>query len=137
MAGSMGFAINNTKAVIEGLLKKKSEFVRTPKYRIVDKKDHWRNKKYVPVRMSLTVYLEAALALYCLFGVGASIYFLELSAVPFQLLFSMGFGLVSVMSIKHAILVRKLKNEAAGTKGPKQPLVRQEVGKPEDLVIVE
>jgi hypothetical protein len=31
MAGSMGFAVNNSRAVIEGLLNRKSEFVRTPK----------------------------------------------------------------------------------------------------------
>ena len=34
MAGSMGFAVNNSRAVLEGLFKKKSEFVRTPKYSI-------------------------------------------------------------------------------------------------------
>ena len=30
----MGFAVNNSRAVLEGLFKKKSEFVRTPKYNI-------------------------------------------------------------------------------------------------------
>ena len=30
MAGSMGFAVNNSRAVLEGLFKRKSEFVRTP-----------------------------------------------------------------------------------------------------------
>ena len=36
----MGFSVNNTKAVFEGLLDKKAEFVRTPKYQIMDKKIH-------------------------------------------------------------------------------------------------
>ncbi len=40
MAGSMGFALNNTRAVIEGLFNKKSEFVRTPKFRIETSTDN-------------------------------------------------------------------------------------------------
>ena len=108
MAGSMGFAVNNTKAVIEGIFKKKSEFVRTPKYSVVDKKDNWLDKKYVFKKFNYTVIIELLLALYCFFGVVSSIYFLELAAVPFQLLFSMGFGLVSWLSIKHAWMARKV-----------------------------
>ncbi|HUN66877.1 MAG TPA: cellulose synthase family protein [Bacteroidota bacterium] len=113
MAGSMGFAVNNTKAVIEGLLKSKSEFVRTPKYSVVDKKDHWLDKKYVIRKVNYTVIIELALALYCFFGVAASIYYLELAAVPFQLMFSMGFGLVAWLSLKHAWLARKVSNTAS------------------------
>ncbi|TAK57638.1 MAG: glycosyltransferase, partial [Bacteroidetes bacterium] len=108
MAGSMGFAVNNTKAVFEGIIKKKSEFVRTPKYKIVDKKDNWTDKHYVPIKLSFTVYIEALLALYCLTGVGFSIYFLEIAAVPFQLLYTMGFGFVALLSMKHAWAVRRL-----------------------------
>jgi cellulose synthase/poly-beta-1,6-N-acetylglucosamine synthase-like glycosyltransferase len=108
MAGSMGFAVNNTRAVIEGLLKKKSEFVRTPKYSVIDKKDNWIDKKYALMKFDFTVVIEFLLALYCFFGVAASIYYLELAAVPFQLLFSMGFGLVAWLSIKHAWSARKI-----------------------------
>ncbi|HCV42927.1 MAG TPA: glycosyl transferase family 2, partial [Bacteroidetes bacterium] len=68
MAGSMGFAVNNSKAVIEGLFKKKSEFVRTPKYSIQDRKDSWKDKKYVPISISTTVAVESLLAVYCFFG---------------------------------------------------------------------
>ncbi len=109
MAGSMGFAVNNTRAVVEGLFRKKSEFVRTPKYSIRDKKDSWTDKKYVPVKFSSTVILEILLALYCLFGVASSVYYLELAAVPFQLLFFLGFTFVSVMSVKHALLARHVR----------------------------
>ena len=109
MAGSMGFAVNNTIAVLEGLLKKKSGFIRTPKYNVIEKKDVWQNKRYVPVKVSAAVIIEMVLALYCLFGVGASIYFLELAAVPFQLLFSMGFGLIAWLSMKHVWIARKLR----------------------------
>jgi cellulose synthase/poly-beta-1,6-N-acetylglucosamine synthase-like glycosyltransferase len=107
MAGSMGFAVNNTRAVIEGLLKKKSEFVRTPKYSVVDKNDNWLDKKYARMKISYTVVIESVLALYCLFGVAASIYYLELAAVPFQMLFSVGFGLVAWLSLRHAWMARR------------------------------
>jgi cellulose synthase/poly-beta-1,6-N-acetylglucosamine synthase-like glycosyltransferase len=108
MAGSMGFAVNNSRAVIEGLFRKKSDFVRTPKYSIKDKKDSWKEKHYAPITISATVVVEIILALYCLFGVASSIYFLEIAAVPFQLLFFLGFALVSVMSLKHAWLARQM-----------------------------
>ena len=108
MAGSMGFAVNNSRAVIEGLFKKKSEFVRTPKYSIKDKKDSWTNKQYAPVKISSTVIIEMILAVYCLFGVASSLYFLEIAAVPFQLLFFLGFFFVSTMSLKHAWIARQV-----------------------------
>lgn len=108
MAGSMGFAVNNSRAVIEGLIKKKSEFIRTPKYSIRDKKDSWVGKRYAPARISSTVIVETLLAIYCLFGVASSIYFLEIAAVPFQMLFFLGFTWVAVMSLKHAWIARQM-----------------------------
>jgi len=113
MAGSMGFAVNNSKAVIEGLFKRKSDFVRTPKYSIQGKKDSWLDKKYVPIKFSWTVLVEIALAIYCLFGVVSSLYYLEIAAVPFQLLFFMGFGFVSYLSVRQALQARRLKLDAA------------------------
>jgi cellulose synthase/poly-beta-1,6-N-acetylglucosamine synthase-like glycosyltransferase len=107
MAGSMGFAVNNTKAVIEGLISKKREFVRTPKYAIEKKGDAWTNKKYVPKQLGFTSFIELVLALYCLFGVLSSLYFAEIAAVPFQLLFCLGFGFVSFLSFKHAWTARR------------------------------
>ncbi|MDH4069232.1 MAG: glycosyltransferase family 2 protein [Ignavibacteria bacterium] len=108
MAGTMGFAVNNTRAVLEGLLRRKSEFVRTPKYSIRDKGDTWVGKQYVPTRFDTGVILEVALTVYCLFGVASSLYFLEIAAVPFQLLFFLGFGFVSFMSLKHIWIARHI-----------------------------
>lgn len=111
MAGSMGFAVNNSRAVFEGLIKKRSEFIRTPKYRIEGKKDSWLEKKYVPLKLSWVVFVEFTLALYCFFGLISSFYFLEIAAVPFQLLYFLGFSFVSALSIKHAIEARKLRQQ--------------------------
>jgi hypothetical protein len=107
MSGSMGFSVNNSRAVFEGLLNKKSAFIRTPKFRIENEKDSWQNKKYrASHKVTFSVILELVLAVYCLIGVGASLYFLEIAALPFQLLFSMGFGMVGFMSIRHALAPR-------------------------------
>jgi cellulose synthase/poly-beta-1,6-N-acetylglucosamine synthase-like glycosyltransferase len=111
MAGSMGFAVNNSRAVFEALFRKRSEFVRTPKYRIEDKKDSWLEKKYVPLKLDWIVLIEIALAIYCFFGVISSLYYLEIAAVPFQLLYCLGFSFVSVLSIKHAIEARKVRQQ--------------------------
>jgi hypothetical protein len=95
-------------------VKKKSEFIRTPKYSVVEKGDNWTDKKYALMKFDYTVLIEFALALYCIFGVAASIYYLELAAVPFQLLFATGFGFVAWLSIKHAWLARKLNSDRSG-----------------------
>ncbi|MEE9431861.1 MAG: glycosyltransferase [Melioribacteraceae bacterium] len=113
MAGSMGFAVNNSKAVIEGLLSRKSEFVRTPKFKIVEKSDSIvSGTKYLSKnKLDSTVIVEIILALYCLIGVFASIYFMELAALPFQLMFFSGFAMVAALSIKHSYnLGGKTKN---------------------------
>jgi cellulose synthase/poly-beta-1,6-N-acetylglucosamine synthase-like glycosyltransferase len=103
MAGSMGFAVNNSRAVIEGLLNRKSEFVRTPKFKVVSERDTWMGKKYLSKKIEFSVFVEAIMAVYCLVGIASSIYFLEIAALPFQILFFLGFFFVSYTSIKHAL----------------------------------
>ncbi len=108
MAGSMGFAVNNSRAVFEGLFNRKSDFIRTPKYAIQQKTDSWTEKKYVRKKTDWIILVEVALALYCFFGVISSLYYLEIAAVPFQLLYFGGFSYVSWLSIKQAVEARKL-----------------------------
>lgn len=103
MAGSMGLAVNNSRAVIEGLLNRKSEFVRTPKFKVVSEKDSWMGKKYNNKKIGLSVFVELIMAVYCLVGVVSSIYFMEIASLPFQMLFFLGFTFISFMSIKHAL----------------------------------
>ncbi len=105
MAGSMGFSVNNSRAVLEGLLNRKSAFIRTPKFRIEKETDTWKNKKYraSSKKISFSIIFELVLALYCFVGVVASLWFLEIAALPFALLFFLGFGLVGLMSIQHAL----------------------------------
>ena len=103
LAGSMGFAVNNSKAVFEALINKKTGFARTPKYKIEGEKDKWTDKKYVQKKINWTVFIELFLAFYYVVGIGISVYYLEIAAIPFQLLFLLGFGTVGYMSLKHAL----------------------------------
>ncbi len=103
MAGSMGLAVNNSRAVIEALMNKKSEFVRTPKYSVKDIGDTWKDKKYVRKKLDKTVFVEIGLAVYYLFGIAASLFYLEIAAIPFQLMFLAGFGFVGFLSLRHAL----------------------------------
>ena len=102
MAGSMGFAINNSRAVFEGLMNRKSEFVRTPKFKLVGESGSWMDKKYLNNKLGLDVVVETIMAVYCFIGVASSIYFQEIAALPFQLLFFIGFSFVSITSIRRA-----------------------------------
>lgn len=104
MAGSMGFAVNNSRAVVEGLLNRKSEFIRTPKYKLETINDSWIGKKYSTKKLGLSVIVELIMALYCLVGIISSLYFLEIAALPFQFLFFIGFSFVAFTSIKHALI---------------------------------
>ncbi|MDZ4711742.1 MAG: glycosyltransferase family 2 protein [bacterium] len=108
LAGSMGFSVNNTKAVIEGLLDKKSEFVRTPKYQIMNKKDSWQGKNYVNKKLSYTTYIEAFLAVYCFVGVIIAVGTAQIASIPFQLMFCGGFTIISYLSIRQVVLTNKI-----------------------------
>ncbi|NOX18826.1 MAG: glycosyltransferase [Chlorobi bacterium] len=111
MAGSMGLAVNNSRAVFEGLINRKSEFVRTPKFKISGNDDDYMVKKYFKsIKIDSSAFIELLLAIYCLIGVLASIYFLEIAAIPFQLMFFFGFATVSFLSFKPAILKMKGKH---------------------------
>ena len=116
LAGSMGLSLNNTKAVIEGLINKKSEFVRTPKFKITGNSDSWKNKKYLTKKISLLTIFELLLSLYCFAGVVLSIIYAQIASIPFQLMFAFGFGVMSILSIRQVHLynknLKKMKSDA-------------------------
>ena len=105
MSGSMGFSINNTKAVLQGLFKKPTPFIRTPKYRLIGKSGSFSNKNY-QISMVKTVFIEILMAIYSCLGVIISVYYFELGIIPFMLMFSMGFAIIGYLSIKHHLSLK-------------------------------
>lgn len=102
MAGTMGMAVNNTRAVLEALFDRKSEFKRTPKYNILQKSDTWRTSLYRFSRVDGGTMIELLLALYFAIAVVTSIALVELAALPFQLMYLFGFGFAGILSLRHA-----------------------------------
>jgi len=103
MAGSMGLAVNNARAVMEALFNKKSEFVRTPKFKVETTNDTWKNNKYKQRRIHKSVFVELAFAAYYFVGICISLWFLEIAAIPFQLMFFCGFAVMGMLSVRHAL----------------------------------
>jgi cellulose synthase/poly-beta-1,6-N-acetylglucosamine synthase-like glycosyltransferase len=103
MSIGIGLAVNNTRAVIEALMHKQSEFARTPKYRIEGggngpSSGEWMAKKY---RQAVVVQplVELALGLYftatLVYALANGIY----GTVPFLMLFQVGFLYTGLLSL--------------------------------------
>ena len=103
LAGSMGFAVNKTKAVIEALIGKKTEFTRTPKSGFIKTNEELKKKKYRQKKIDFLILFELLLTAYFVFGIGVSLVYLEIAAIPFQLMFLLGFGTIGYLSLKHAL----------------------------------
>ncbi len=96
---SMGLALNNSVAVIEGYLGIKSSFVRTPKFNISATGDPSKNK-YDKKSLSILNIGEGVLAILFLFtAVNRAIYG-DLGMVPFHLMLAFGYGLVFFYSVR-------------------------------------
>lgn len=99
MALGIGLAFSNARAVLEALLGIKTEFVRTPKYRVEETTDAtWKRKKYKRKRGFLPL-LELSFALYFLLAITYSANLRMWGTIPFLLLFFFGFAYMGVMSI--------------------------------------
>ena len=98
MSIGIGLTVNNTRAVLEALFNRQSEFARTPKYRIEAEADEWIGKKY---RQSVVVQpaIELALGLYftatVFYALANGIY----GTLPFLVLFQLGFLYTGLLSI--------------------------------------
>jgi hypothetical protein len=98
MSIGIGLAVNNTRAVVEALFHKPSEFARTPKYGVEERADDWTTKKY---RQSVAIQplIEVALGVYftgtLFYALANGIY----GTVPFLMLFQVGFLYTGMLSL--------------------------------------
>jgi len=100
----IGLCVNQTRAVLEALAKRETEFVRTPKHGIKGRLESWSGKKYRAAK-SLTPFFELALAGYFVIAVGFAIRNGHYLSLPFLMLFLCGFGYVGAASISQGRLV--------------------------------
>ncbi len=97
---SMGLSLHNGLAVMEGLLGKKSAFIRTPKFNVIHNSDKWSGNTYIQQRLTLLTILEGLLCVYFIFGIVAGIMMKENGMLIFHTMLSLGFGSVFYFSIK-------------------------------------
>jgi hypothetical protein len=98
MSIGIGLCVNNTRAVIEAMFGKQSEFARTPKYGIERSGDEWSGKKYHQ-SVGIQPLVELALGLYftatVFYALSNQIY----GTLPFLMLFQVGFLYTGLLSI--------------------------------------
>jgi cellulose synthase/poly-beta-1,6-N-acetylglucosamine synthase-like glycosyltransferase len=98
MSIGIGLCVNNTRAVLEAMFGRESEFARTPKYGIERDSDEWVGKKYHQT-VGVQPILELALGLYftgtVFYALANQIY----GTLPFLMLFQIGFLYTGLLSI--------------------------------------
>lgn len=97
----LGLSVHNAVAVMEGLIGKKTPFVRTPKFNITKKEGGWKGNKYFSRKINPLTMLEGFLSLYFIGGLGLAFYFNDFALLPFHILLSLGFLLVFYYTIQH------------------------------------
>ncbi|MCE9652731.1 MAG: glycosyltransferase family 2 protein [Nitrosarchaeum sp.] len=95
-----GMSVNNSVAVFDAVFGKKNEFLRTPKYGIINKKDNWRDKSY-NLPFTKTTLLEIFFGVYGLMGILISIFSNNPVFAPIIGLQTVGFFYISYMSLSH------------------------------------
>jgi cellulose synthase/poly-beta-1,6-N-acetylglucosamine synthase-like glycosyltransferase len=98
MSIGIGLCVNNTRAVLEAIFGKQSEFARTPKYGIERDSDEWIGKKYHQA-VGVQPIIEVALGLYFTWTVFYALSNQIYGTLPFLMLFQVGFLYTGVLSI--------------------------------------
>jgi len=103
---TIGMSVHNTRAALEGLVGRKSPFERTPKYRATGHRTHRAGGRYRS-RASWSVVGEFVLAAFATTSVLIALHFRQYGAVPFQVMFVIGYAMVGTYSIRHLPLVSR------------------------------
>ncbi len=106
MAVGIGLSVRNAWGVLEAIFNVKSEFVRTPKYRVeANKNADWAKKTYRK-SAGLLPLVEVALGIYFLLAVVYALQNENYATAPFLLLFVWGYLYTGVMSLAQTYLER-------------------------------
>jgi cellulose synthase/poly-beta-1,6-N-acetylglucosamine synthase-like glycosyltransferase len=103
MATGIGISVRNAQGVIEALIGKKTEFARTPKYKIEGKSGSFLKKSYKN-KAGWIPYAEVFLGFYFILTVLYAILNETYATVPFLLLFVWGYLYTGFMSLGQTYL---------------------------------
>jgi len=99
MGLGIGLTITNTKAVMEALVGIKSPFARTPKYRVVSKKERSAAAKKYRKRLGWVPYMELFIGCYFALTIWYAMTTENYFTVPFLFLFVFGYWYTGIMSL--------------------------------------
>ena len=99
MGLGIGLTITNSKAVLEALFGIKSPFARTPKYRVVSKKEKSAAAKKYRKRLGLIPYVELLIGCYFALTIWYAMVNENYFTVPFLFLFVFGYWYTGIMSL--------------------------------------
>jgi len=117
MALGVGICISNSKAIIEAIAGKQSEFVRTPKYGRGGQAAAISTGKRAPRK--LLPYIEFAFGVYMtICAVFSLVYIRAALTAPFLLIFAFGFFYVSVLSFQAERAGSPVKGKATPVEEP-------------------
>jgi cellulose synthase/poly-beta-1,6-N-acetylglucosamine synthase-like glycosyltransferase len=97
---SMGLSLHNGLAVIEGLIGRKTPFIRTPKFNITKNEDVWSGNVYLLTSLNFVTILEGLLCLYFVYGCFVGIQLKDSGLLFFHIMLALGFGSIFIYSIK-------------------------------------
>ena len=113
---SAGMSVNNTVAVFDAFFGKKNEFLRTPKFGIVNKTDDWRDKAYA-LPFTKTTLLEIFFGVYGIIGMFIAIFSNNAVFTPIIGIQVVGFLYIAYLSISHSTFKKgKSRNRPITTK---------------------
>lgn len=98
MALGIGLSINNARAVLEAVLNRRSEFLRTPKYGIERRGQRSKKSRYTAIGNILPM-MELLFAIYFGYFIVQAFQNREFLSLPFLMLFQVGFTYVAFSSI--------------------------------------
>jgi hypothetical protein len=99
----MGLSLHNGLAVLEGLIGRKTPFVRTPKFNLLHKSDSWKTNVYIQTKVNSLTIGEALLCIYFIFGIAVGIQLKDYGLLLFHAMMAVGFGSVFYYSMKSAV----------------------------------
>jgi len=98
LAVGIGLCISQTRAVMEALLGRETEFVRTPKHGVASKREDWKKKRYRAIK-NIVPFFELFMALYFTATIVVAATFGHFLSMPFLLLFLVGYCYVVTLSV--------------------------------------
>lgn len=110
----VGVALNNTRAVLEGLFQRGGAFRRTPKSGVRQRSDDWKTRAY-RLTTDWATWGELVLSLYAGITTGVALLQHRWMAVPFLLLYTFGFLYVGGTTVWQARAPRRGQRRSTTT----------------------